>query len=303
MLLSDFIREGTRSLESLYPSREAHSIVLMLCEALLGTHSYTHIVEPETVVDPAREQRLLEAAGRLRAGEPVQYVIGYADFCGFRFRVTPYVLIPRPETEQLVREAVKEAARLQRQRSPYGRHAAPVRVLDLCTGSGCIAWSVALSVPGTEVVGVDVSEPALEVARSQDLARECKERKALAPVFVKADVLDTGQDFPHGVFDLVLSNPPYILESEKPRMHRNVLDYEPSLALFVPDADPLVFHRAVAEWSLRFLSENGKGMTEINEGLGKETGDVFRSAGFRSIETVKDIFDRNRFVIYSKNGL
>ena len=236
------------------------------------------------------------------AGEPVQYVLGFADFCGFRFKVTPDVLIPRPETEQLVREAVKEAARLQRQRSPYGRHAAPVRVLDLCTGSGCIAWSVALSVPGTEVVGVDISEPALAVARSQDFARECKERKAKAPLFVCADVLDTEQDFDHGTFDLILSNPPYITESEKDRMHRNVLEHEPHLALFVPDGDPLVFYRAVAAWSRRFLAEEGRGMAEINESLGKETEDVFRSAGFRSTTLVTDIFDRNRFVVYSKNA-
>lgn len=302
MLLSEFIRKGTRSLESLYPSREAHNIVLMLCEALLGVRGYTHIVEPETVVDPSLEPGLLAALDRLSGGEPVQYVLGYADFCGFRFKVTPDVLIPRPETEQLVREAVKEAARLQRQRSPYGRHAAPVRVLDLCTGSGCIAWSVALSVPGTEVVAVDISEPALAVARSQDFARECKERKAKAPVFVCADVLDTEQAFDHGTFDLILSNPPYITESEKDRMHRNVLEHEPFLALFVQDSDPLLFYRAIAGWSRRFLTEEGRGMAEINEALGKETEAVFRTAGFRSTGLVTDIFDRNRFVVYSKNA-
>lgn len=303
MLLTDFIREGTLSLEALYPPREAHSIVLMLCEAMLGTRSYTHIVEPETVVDPAREAGLAAALQRLQAGEPVQYVTGYTEFCGYRFHVTPDVLIPRQETEQLVREAAGEAARLQRMRSPYGRHAAPVRVLDLCTGSGCIAWAVALSVPGTEVVGVDISEGALSVAGSQDFSRELKESKASAPLFVRADVLDTAQAFDHGMFDLVLSNPPYILETEKGRMHRNVLEYEPSSALFVPDDDPLVFYRAIAAWSQRFLSDEGKGMAEINETLGPETEAVFREAGFRHTACIKDIFDRNRFVLYSKNEL
>ncbi len=303
MLLSDFIQKGTRSLESLYPSREAHNIVLMLCESLLGVQSYTHIVEPETVVDPSREPELLTALDRLSGGEPVQYVLGFADFCGFRFRVTPDVLIPRPETEQLVREAVKEATRLQRQRSPYGRHAAPVRVLDLCTGSGCIAWAVALLAPGTEVVAADISEPALAVARSQDFAHECKELKAKAPLFVHADVLDTEQSFDYGTFDLILSNPPYIMESEKDRMHRNVLEHEPHLALFVPDGDPLVFYRAIADWSRRFLTEDGRGMVEINESLGTDTEGVFRSAGFGHTVAVKDVFDRNRFVIFSKNSL
>jgi len=303
MLLSDFIHKGTRSLEPLYPSKEAHNIVLMLCEALLGVQSYTHIVEPETVVDPSLERGLLAALERLSGGEPVQYVLGFADFCGFRFKVTSDVLIPRPETEQLVREAVKEAARLQRQRSPYGRHAAPVRVLDLCTGSGCIAWAVALLAPGTEVVAVDVSDPALAVARSQDFRSECKERKASPPIFIHADVLDTEQAFDHGSFDLILSNPPYITESEKDRMHRNVLEHEPHLALFVPDGDPLVFYRAVAAWSRRFLAGEGRGMVEINEALGSDTEDVFRSGGFPHTVTVKDVFDRNRFVIYSKNSL
>ena len=294
MLLADFIREGTRSLGSLYPEREAHTIVLMLCEALLGTRSYTHVVEPGTEVEPGAVPALEAALERLQAGEPVQYVTGFAEFCGFRFRVTPDVLIPRPETEQLVREAVAEISRLR------GMRSASVRVLDLCTGSGCIAWSVALLAPGTEVVGVDVSDAALSVARGQDFSDELKSTGAVAPLFVKADILDTEQDFPYGVFDLVLSNPPYIMESEKTLMRGNVLDFEPALALFVPDGDPLLFYRAVAEWSRRFLAPDGKGISEINERIGDPTAEVFRAAGYAHTEVIDDIFDRNRFVKYSK---
>ena len=300
MLLADFIRQGTRSLGSLYPEREAHSIVLMLCEALLGTRSYTHVVEPGTEVEPGAVPALEAAMKRLQAGEPVQYVIGYAEFCGFRFRVTPDVLIPRPETEQLVREAVKEVARLRGMRSPDGRDTAPVRVLDLCTGSGCIAWSVALLAPGTEVVGVDISDAALSVARGQDFAHELESAGAVPPVFVKADVLDTGQDFDCGTFDLVLSNPPYIMESERHLMRSNVVDFEPGLALFVPDGDPLLFYRAVAEWSRRFLLPEGKGISEINERLGGPAAEVFRAAGFPNTAVIDDIFERNRFVKYSR---
>jgi release factor glutamine methyltransferase len=296
MLLADFIREGTRSLGSLYPEREAHSIVLMLCEALLGTRSYTHIVEPGTEVEPGAVPALEAALERLLAGEPVQYVTGFAEFCGFRFRVTPDVLIPRPETEQLVREAVGEISRLR------GMRSTPVRVLDLCTGSGCIAWSVALLAPGTEVVGVDVSDAALSVARGQDFSDELKSTGAVAPLFVKADILDTEQDFPYGVFDLVMSNPPYIMESEKTLMRGNVLDFEPALALFVPDGDPLLFYRAVAEWSRRFLAPDGKGISEINERIGDPTAEVFRAAGYPHTVVIDDIFDRNRFVKYSKNA-
>ena len=302
MLLADFLKQGTAALESLYPAEEAHGIVLMLCEEIIGTKSYTHIVEPQYQIDKKWEQPLARAMERLGAGEPIQYVLGKSEFCGRTFRVTPDVLIPRPETELLVKEAVKLADMTRRMRIPFGKSAEPVRVLDLCTGSGCIAWSVALAVPGARVVGVDISDKALEVARSQDFSEELKETGAVAPTFVKADVLESGESFQydHGQFDLVLSNPPYVMEKEKPAMRRNVLDYEPALALFVPDSDPLLFYRAVARWSQRFLAPEGKGLTEINEALGNETVEVFRSSGFHQSETVTDFFDKNRFVFYMR---
>ena len=295
MLLSQFLKDGTASLESLYPTAEARSIVLMLCEQLIGTKSYTHIAEPQYTIEP-----LAAAMVRLCSGEPIQYVIGHSEFCGRRFRVSRDVLIPRPETELLCREAIKLALRLRQMRSPYGKSASPVRVLDLCTGSGNIAWTVALSVPGAHVVGVDNSEAALEVARSQSFSTELKSSGALAPTFVNADVLDTEQEFNFGPFDLILSNPPYIMEKEKPLLRRNVLDYEPASALFVPDDDPLLFYRAIIRWSDRFLSQDGKGLTEINEVLGKETAELFLNSLYPKTETVKDFYDKNRFIFYMK---
>lgn len=300
MLLVDFIRKGVSALEPLYPTAEARAIVLMLCEELVGTKSYTHIVEPQFQIDRKCEQPLAEAMLRLQAGEPIQYVIGRVEFCGREFRVTRDVLIPRPETELLVREAVKLADRIKRMRIPYGKSAEPVRVLDLCTGSGNIAWSVALGVPGAHVVGVDISEAALDVARSQDFSADLKASGALAPTFVAADILDTEQEFNYGAFDLILSNPPYIMEKERSLLRRNVVDYEPAGALFVQDQDPLLFYRAVARWSQRFLSPEGKGLTEINEVLGKETAEVFRDAGFSEIDVNTDFYDKNRFVFYKK---
>lgn len=300
MLLADFIKKGVTALEPLYPTAEAHSIVLMLCESLIGTKSYTHIVEPRYDIDRKAEQPLAEAMLRLQAGEPIQYVIGRTDFCGHSFKVNRNVLIPRPETELLVREAIKIAGRIQRMRIPYGKSAEPVRILDLCTGSGNIAWSVALGVPGARVVGVDISEAALDVARSQNFSADLKATGALAPTFVAADVLDTEQEFNYGSFDLILSNPPYIMEKERALLRKNVVDYEPASALFVPDDDPLLFYRAVARWSQRFLSPEGKGLTEINEVLPKETVAVFRDYGFSEIDVVKDFFDKNRFVFYMK---
>ena len=300
MLLSQFLKDGTASLESLYPTAEARSIVLMLCEQLIGTKSYTHIAEPQYTIDKKHVEPLAAAMVRLCSGEPIQYVIGHSEFCGRRFRVSRDVLIPRPETELLCREAIKLALRLRQMRSPYGKSASPVRVLDLCTGSGNIAWTVALSVPGAHVVGVDNSEAALEVARSQSFSTELKSSGALAPTFVNADVLDTEQEFNFGPFDLILSNPPYIMEKEKPLLRRNVLDYEPASALFVPDDDPLLFYRAIIRWSDRFLSQDGKGLTEINEVLGKETAELFLNSLYPKTETVKDFYDKNRFIFYMK---
>lgn len=300
MLLAQFLKDGTASLENLYPTAEARSIVLMLCEQLIGTKSYTHIVEPDYVIDKKHVEPLGKAMVRLQAGEPIQYVIGHCEFCGRVFRVTRDVLIPRPETELLCREAIKLAMRIRQMRIPYGKSAEPVRVLDLCTGSGNIAWTVALSVPGAHTVAVDNSEAALQVARSQNFSAELKSSGALAPTFVNADVLDTEQEFNFGPFDLILSNPPYIMEKEKPLLRRNVLDYEPASALFVPDEDPLLFYRAIIRWSDRFLSPEGKGLTEINEVLGKETAELFRSSGYGKTESVKDFYDKNRFVFYMR---
>ena len=283
MLLSDFIRRGSASLETLYPSPEARGLVLMLCEERLGVKSYTHIVEPGYEIPADRLAELEGELGRLAAGEPIQYVLGYADFCGRRFRVNPSVLIPRPETELLVGEAVSEL--LARER--------PCRALDLCTGSGCIAWSLALEVRGTEVVAVDISDDALAVARSQF-------EEETGPLFVKADVLDTEQPFGHGEFDVLVCNPPYVMDSERARMRPNVLEHEPELALFVPDSDPLKFYRAAARWAQRFLRADGVGIVEINEALGPGTEAVFREAGFGKTQIIRDFASKSRFVKFSR---
>ena len=215
MLLSEFLKDGVTSLESLYPTAEAKAVVLQLCSEILGTKNYTHIIEPQYQIDKKKVQPLAEAMVRLQSGEPIQYVVGKTEFCGHTFKVDKNVLVPRPETELLVREAIKLAARIKQRRIPYGRTADPVRILDLCTGSGNIAWTVALAVPGSRVVGVDNSEGALDVARSQNFSSEMKASGAQAPTFVNADVLDTEQEFNFGEFDLILSNPPYVMESER----------------------------------------------------------------------------------------
>lgn len=300
MLLAEFVKAGTKALESLYPQKEARSIVLMLCEEVLGTENYTHIVEPEFKIDDKKLPELEAAMERLKKMEPVQYVLGHTEFYGRTFKVDPAVLIPRPETELLCRDAIKLGMRVYRMRSPYGKNAEPVRILDLCTGSGCIAWTMALSIPGSRVTAVDISDAALEVAAGQDFASELKSKETFKPEFMKADVLDSEQEIELGPFDMVLSNPPYIMESEKENMRRNVLEYEPESALFVPDDDPLLFYRAIARWSQRFMSPDGVGLSEVNESLARQTETVFKAAGYAHTEIVRDLSDKNRYIIYHK---
>lgn len=278
MLLSQFIRESTAAIEALYPPEEAKSLVARLNEHFLGVSSYAHVVDPGLEVPADKQPALLAARARLTAGEPLQYVLGAQEFCGRSFRVTPSVLIPRPETEQLVQEAEKG---LQ----------AGGRVLDLCTGSGCIAWTLALDVPGCSVTAVDISGEALEVARGQFPGLD-------GPLFVQADVLDVPEAFQGAPFDLIVANPPYIRESEKARMHHNVLGYEPELALFVPDGDPLLFYRAIALWARRFLAPGGRCIVEINEELGEGTAALFADLGRTGI--IRDLFSKERFVLLQK---
>ena len=285
MLLSQFIRESTSALGALYGPREAAGIVSRLCGELLGVSSYAHIVEPGLEVSAEALPVLQGAMERLCGGEPLQYVTGVQEFCGRRFKVRPGVLIPRPETEELVATA---AERLR----------GGGRVLDLCTGSGCIAWSLALDCPEAKVTGVDISDEALAVAREQFSAEGASAEER--PTFVKQDVLEVPESFEGAPFDVITANPPYIRESEKALMHTNVLEFEPSLALFVPDSDPLVFYRAIALWAVRFLAPGGFGIVEINEALGAECAALFENAGLANVKIQRDFRQKERFVSFLK---
>lgn len=304
MLLRDFLKEGISRLEPLYPNPEARDIILSLCESRLGIGRYTYATDPGYSLSVESAQVLAEDLGRLAAGEPLQYVLGFSEFYGRRFSVTPDVLIPRPETEILCNEALKIAR---------GHGSAP-KVLDLCTGSGCIAWTMALELPEALVYGIDISEKALAVASGQDFRRSPSEVEATVSersrrpvpersrrvVLLQADILQDPPHFPCGTFDLILSNPPYVMDSQKTEMRPNVLEYEPSIALFVPDDDPLVFYRAVARWSQALLSSGGTGIVEINDLLGERTRDLFLSSGFKDVSLLKDFSGKNRFVKFDR---
>lgn len=332
MLLSELIQTATGRLSSSYPEREAREMVFAFLEHHIGTKRHTHIVEPSFEVSEEAASAALEAFGRMASGEPLQYVTGFADFYGRRFHVNPDVLIPRPETELLCREvlnkvtvaSVNEASSDaatgpgicankygKGDRSPMpprglspevtgGLEQNPefARILDLCTGSGCIAWTLALEMPGAKVTAVDISDGALAVASSQDFSEEAARTGAVSPTFIKADVLAGPSSFLSDLpqYDIIVSNPPYVMDKEKALMRSNVLDHEPHLALFVSDDDPLIFYRAIADWSRALLKPDGFGIVEINEALGMETADVFTKTGFGNVEIIRDLSDRDRFV-------
>lgn len=290
MFLKDLINKGAETVSTMYPEREAREMVFAFLEHHIGTRRHTHIVEPGYEVSEEDACKAVSAFERMASGEPLQYVTGKADFYGRDFHVTPSVLIPRPETELLCRMALDVAAERQ------------IEILDLCTGSGCIAWTVALECPQAKVTAVDISDGALDVAVNQDFTEELSRTGAKAPVFCKADVLAGPETFCRAdrKYDLILSNPPYVMDKEKAFMRTNVLEHEPHLALFVSDDDPLVFYRAVAGWASALLAPDGTGIVEINEALGPETAKVFLDAGFSSAGIVKDLSERDRFVVFSR---
>ncbi len=309
MLLADFIRQGTEALAALYPEPEARSMMLLLCEERLGVSRHAYLTEPLQEIPVASMKADL---ARLCAGEPLQYVLGFADFYGRRFQISPAVLIPRPETEYLCHTILSGKRAVPSAETPSGERAyslvsvnetegvpaapgsgaaAPVQIIDLCTGSGCIAWTLAAEIPGAEVTGVDISPEALTVARGQQVA--CHR----APSFVQADILqDPPASLPEASFDLLTANPPYVMDRERAAMRPNVLEHEPALALFVPDEDPLVFYRAVARWARTLLRPGGWGYAEINALLGPETAAVFRDAGFSGVSLLQDLGGASRFV-------
>ena len=321
MTLRNFIDHVMEQLAPLYPQQECKAMaVRMLKEMLAGYKGYEHMVEPATELDtfqlegtaeksqPSQqhsgtEKYLLSCVERLATGEPLQYVMGFEWFCGHRFNVAPGVLIPRPETEELVCKAIgftesaqqSVAGELQRQ------SVTPLRVLDICTGSGCIAWSLAAALPQSEVYACDISQQALQIAHSQQI--QCADNTPAKVKFLECDILSQqaqqkiAQACGEGEFNLIISNPPYVCECEKSQMRENVLNHEPHLALFVPDNDPLKFYRAIAQLSGRILAPGGALMFEINERFGTETAQMMQQMGYTGCQVLQDLFGKERMVV------
>lgn len=266
-----------------YEDGEARAIARILIEELFGL-SYTDIVCGATDQLSADDTlRLDTAVRRIEQGEPLQHVLGYADFCGNHFGVNASVLIPRPETEWLVDEGEKLM-----NGASNAAPSAPKRILDIGTGSGCIAISLKLRLGEAYVEAWDISEEALRTAESN--AKALKAEVA----FCKRDALRAEESV--APWDLIVSNPPYICDSERADMDDNVLLHEPHTALFVPDDDPLRFYRAIARYALRSLSNGGSLLFECNTRYAEATGKMMREMGFEDVTVNDDCFGLPRFV-------
>lgn len=269
--ITAFIAEAVRGL---YPEREARRIALTAAAALSGESEAKFLADPNQRVNIDGVER---CAAQLAAGCPVQYVTGRTEFCDMTFHVDGSVLIPRPETEELVLWAEQCAA----------DHRNP-RILDVCTGSGCIAIVLAAHLPQAKVTALDISHAAIETARRNASMNGVRIR------FIDDDALNGMPSLAGETFDIIVSNPPYIPHSEIESMHVNVTRYEPHEALFVDDADPLVFYRAIARTARTMLSEGGSLLFEVHEAWAERTAEMLRGEGFGQTEVRNDLFGKPR---------
>lgn len=264
-------------LQQAYAPREASALARVVCCELLGQPATDYYLGKGMELSANDEARWQTIMARLLRFEPLQYVQGEARFLGRTFLVRPGVLIPRPETEELVELMLAEVG-------------PGARILDVGTGSGCIAISLAAGLPGAEVTAWDVSPEALAVARDNGRALQ------VGVEWQCRDVL-TYEPQVSERYDVIVSNPPYIAESERSSMERNVLDWEPSLALFVPDDDPLRFYRRIALLGCRMLRPAGRLYFEINQAYGRQTLLLLESMGYREVRLLRDLSGHDRFVV------
>lgn len=295
MLLKNYKATFLQELSSLYDEHEIDSFFYIILEKLHGLKRIDLALNPETVMDGTHLKQWKSILSDLKIQKPIQYILGETQFYGLRFEVNENTLIPRPETEELVELIIKEEGREKREEGK-------VIILDIGTGSGCIAVSLAKNLPNAEVFAIDVSEKALVIAQKNADINNVKVN------FINVDILKTNdlEKLPTSnfqlptSFDIIVSNPPYVRNLEKAEIKPNVLEYEPHLALFVEDTDALLFYRKIAELAMKNLNPNGKLYFEINQYLGKETVELVESFGFKNVKLIKDIYQNNRIVFAEK---
>ena len=274
-------QEFWQSLTPLYDAGEAQAIVRTVLDVEYGMTLTDIICGKVNELSSDEERNLEEIITRLQNGEPVQYVLGEADFAGRTFHVEPGVLIPRPETAELCQWIEEDVSSLEADERK--------QILDICTGSGCIAITLGLNIPNSEVTGWDISEDALRIAQGNvEMLKARNVRIEYQNALMLPKTAETA--------DIIVSNPPYICEKEKADMEKNVLEHEPSIALFVPDEDPLKFYRAIAEYASSALKSEGALYFEINPIYEKETREMLEELGFKDIETKEDAFGKKRMM-------
>jgi len=278
-LLSQLKIKFLNLLKDEYPAQEASSFFNLLTESYLGMNRLDFALKPGKELSLEEKGKFEFAIYRLSQHEPIQYIIGETEFFGLKFKVNKNVLIPRPETEELVQWILDD---VRESKTPSN-----LKILDIGTGSGCIAISLAKNLPNAEIFALDISEIALETAR------ENADLNKVNVNFIQADILNL-EDLT-GKFDVIVSNPPYVREMEKVEMHRNVLENEPDMALFVKDTDPLIFYRIISKLAQAGLQKNGDLYFEINQYLAKETEEILKDSGFETV-LKKDIFGNYRML-------
>lgn len=263
-------------LSGYYTQSEASALTRIIATEMLGIPQMTFFLKEDVTLKAEQEAMLFNTIERLKKYEPIQYIQGYSDFCGLRFKVTPATLIPRPETSELIEWIAADHS---------GKAAS---ILDIGTGSGCIAISLAHKLPESKVTAWDISPEALAVATENSKANGC------TVLFEQVDILS--YEPKSAQFDIIVSNPPYIKENEKSAMHSNVLNWEPHTALFVPDSDPLQFYRTIAKKGLTLLKSGSTLYFEINRTHGAETMKMLADYGYTNIELRKDFADNDRMI-------
>ena len=284
-----------QSLTPLYDAGEAQAIVRTVLDVEYGMTLTDIICGKVNELSSDEERNLEEIITRLQNGEPVQYVLGEADFAGRTFHVEPGVLIPRPETAELCQWIEEEVSSLDADD--------PKQILDICTGSGCIAITLGLTIPNSEVTGWDISEDALRIAqgnvemlKARNVRIEYQDALMLPKAEEAAEISEAAESSLSKSWNIIVSNPPYICEKEKADMEKNVLEHEPSIALFVPDEEPLKFYRAIAEYASSALKSEGALYFEINPIYEKETREMLEELGFKDIKTKEDAYGKKRMM-------
>ena len=287
MTIDEARREIIKAIRHIYDHDEANNIAELLTENLTKLPRSERIIKGNELLSDSQKEILSSSILRLQQHEPIQYVINEAWFGGMRFYVDRNVLIPRPETEELVEWIVKE---YRSQNTGARIEKSEFRMLDVGTGSGCIAIALKNKLPEIEMWACDISDEALNIGRMNADALHA------AIDFVPLNFLDPGQRKQLPKVDIIVSNPPYIPLHEKKMMNKNVEAYEPSTALFVPDDDPLVFYKAIAEFGLEKLNKEGVVYIEIHENMGEQIRDLFLSGGHTTVQLKKDMQGKNRMV-------